>query len=66
MVIVCPQGKDLFMDLDYSSLRLVDPADGVTLNTQPIHSIRVWGVGRDNGRLVTRSRGVMSTLCVLG
>ncbi|XP_012936253.1 protein Fe65 homolog [Aplysia californica] len=43
-------GKDLMMELDHVSLRLVDPVDGVTLNSQPIHSIRVWGVGRDNGR----------------
>ncbi|BFZ14760.1 hypothetical protein BsWGS_17799 [Bradybaena similaris] len=59
-------GKDLFMDLDYSSLRLVDPADGVTLNTQPIHSIRVWGVGRDNGRdfaYVARDRGMRTHMC---
>ena len=44
------QGKDLIMELDHSSLRLVDAIDAVVLNSQPIHSIRVWGVGRDNGR----------------
>lgn len=38
------------MDIDSSSLRLLDPSDGTLLNSQPIHSIRVWGVGRDNGR----------------
>ncbi|XP_013411257.1 protein Fe65 homolog isoform X2 [Lingula anatina] len=43
-------GKDLFMDLDSISLRLVDPQDFTVLNSQSIHSIRVWGVGRDNGR----------------
>ncbi|XP_076446997.1 amyloid beta precursor protein binding family B member 2-like [Babylonia areolata] len=43
-------GKDLFMDIDCRSLRLIDPADTSLLNSQPIHSIRVWGVGRDNGR----------------
>lgn len=45
-----PQGKDLFMDLDEGSLKLVDPENLTVLNTQPIHTIRVWGVGRDNGR----------------
>lgn len=43
-------GKDLFMDLDEGSLKLVDPENLTVLNTQPIHTIRVWGVGRDNGR----------------
>ncbi|XP_055895579.1 amyloid beta precursor protein binding family B member 2-like isoform X2 [Biomphalaria glabrata] len=59
-------GKDLFMDLDHTSLRLVDPVDGVVLNSQPIHSIRVWGVGRDNGRdfaYVARDRGTRIHMC---
>lgn len=47
------------MDLDHTSLRLVDPVDGVTLNSQPIHSIRVWGVGRDNGRLVILGQSLL-------
>ncbi|KAK7601089.1 hypothetical protein V9T40_008530 [Parthenolecanium corni] len=42
-------GKDLFMDLDEGSLKLIDPENLTVLNTQPIHTIRVWGVGRDNG-----------------
>ena len=33
-------------------LNLVDPMDRSVLHSQPIASIRVWGVGRDNGRLV--------------
>lgn len=41
------------MDLDSDSLRLVDTQDFTTLNSQPIQSIRVWGVGRDNGRSVS-------------
>ncbi|CAL1541933.1 unnamed protein product [Lymnaea stagnalis] len=53
-------GKDLFMDLDHTSLRLVDPVDGVVLNSQLIHSIRVWGVGRDNGRSGLCLRGQRS------
>lgn len=40
------------MDLDEGSLKLIDPENLTILNTQPIHTIRVWGVGRDNGRLV--------------
>ena len=44
------QGKELFMDLDEQSLILIDPQDMTVLNLQPIQSIRVWGVGRDNGR----------------
>ena len=44
------QGKDLFMDLDEGSLKLMDPEKLTVLNSQPIHTIRVWGVGRDNGR----------------
>ncbi|KAJ8938632.1 hypothetical protein NQ318_015931 [Aromia moschata] len=43
-------GKDLFMDLDEGALKLFDPENLTVLNTQPIHTIRVWGVGRDNGR----------------
>jgi amyloid beta (A4) precursor protein-binding family B protein 2 (Fe65-like) len=44
------QGKELFMDLDEGALKLIDPENLTVLNTQPIHTIRVWGVGRDNGR----------------
>ena len=40
------------MDLDEQSLILIDPQDMTVLNLQPIQSIRVWGVGRDNGRYV--------------
>ncbi len=40
------------MDLDEGSLKLIDPENLTVLNTQPIHTIRVWGVGRDNGRYV--------------
>ena len=41
------------MDLDSQHLTLIDPQDLSVLNVQPIQSIRVWGVGRDNGRYVT-------------
>ncbi|CAL4071158.1 unnamed protein product, partial [Meganyctiphanes norvegica] len=59
-------GKDLFMDLDEGSLKLVDPENLTVLNTQPIHTIRVWGVGRDNGRdfaYVARDRVSRKHMC---
>ncbi|KFM63455.1 Amyloid beta A4 precursor protein-binding family B member 2, partial [Stegodyphus mimosarum] len=59
-------GKDLFMDLDDYSLRLMDTQDLTVLNTQPIHTIRVWGVGRDNGRdfaYVARDRITKKHMC---
>ncbi len=40
------------MDLDSQHLTLIDPQDLSVLNVQAIQSIRVWGVGRDNGRSV--------------
>lgn len=40
------------MDLDEGALKLIDPENLTILNTQPIHTIRVWGVGRDNGRYI--------------
>lgn len=43
------------MDLDEGSLKLIDTETFAILNSQPIHTIRVWGVGRDNGRLVGSS-----------
>ena len=49
-VLMFLQGKELFMDLDEGALKLIDPENLTVLNTQPIHTIRVWGVGRDNGR----------------
>ncbi|XP_056648212.1 protein Fe65 homolog isoform X2 [Diorhabda carinulata] len=59
-------GKDLFMDLDEGSLKLFDPENLTVLNTQPIHTIRVWGVGRDNGRdfaYVARDRTTRKHMC---
>ena len=43
-------GRDLLMELDEGNLKLVDPETRTVVNAQPIHTIRVWGVGRDNGR----------------
>lgn len=44
------QGKDMYLILENDTLSLVDPMDRTVLHSQPIASIRVWGVGRDNGR----------------
>ena len=40
----------MLMELDEGNLKLVDPETRAVVNAQPIHTIRVWGVGRDNGR----------------
>uniref|UniRef100_A0A8C4NHB5 Amyloid beta (A4) precursor protein-binding, family B, member 1 (Fe65) n=1 Tax=Eptatretus burgeri TaxID=7764 RepID=A0A8C4NHB5_EPTBU len=44
------EGKDMFLVLENDKLNLVDPLDQCVLHSQPIVGIRVWGVGRDNGR----------------
>ncbi|XP_037685594.1 amyloid-beta A4 precursor protein-binding family B member 2 isoform X11 [Choloepus didactylus] len=44
------EGKDMYLILENDLLSLVDPMDRTVLHSQPIVSIRVWGVGRDNGR----------------
>lgn len=44
------QGKDLLLQLEDETLKLVEPHSQALLHAQPIVSIRVWGVGRDNGR----------------
>ncbi|XP_067353027.1 amyloid beta precursor protein binding family B member 2 isoform X3 [Channa argus] len=44
------EGKDMYLVLEKNMLNLVDPMDRSVLHSQPIASIRVWGVGRDNGR----------------
>ncbi|XP_046892058.1 amyloid beta precursor protein binding family B member 1-like isoform X3 [Hypomesus transpacificus] len=44
------EGKDMLMVLENDTMNLIDPLGQTLLHSQPIHSIRVWGVGRDNGR----------------
>ncbi|XP_033111065.1 amyloid-beta A4 precursor protein-binding family B member 2-like isoform X2 [Anneissia japonica] len=44
------EGKDMNMVLEDEHLKLMDTADDQLLNQQHVCSIRVWGVGRDNGR----------------
>lgn len=51
-VCLLVQGKDMYLLLENNMLNLVDPMDRSVLHSQPIASIRVWGVGRDNGRFV--------------
>ncbi|KAM3932823.1 amyloid beta precursor protein binding family B member 1 isoform 2-T2 [Leptodactylus fuscus] len=43
-------GKDMLLVLDDDSLKLYDSCGQTLLHSQPIVSIRVWGVGRDDGR----------------
>uniref|UniRef100_A0AAY5L5X2 PID domain-containing protein n=1 Tax=Esox lucius TaxID=8010 RepID=A0AAY5L5X2_ESOLU len=46
------EGKDMLMVLENDTMNLIDPLGQTLLHSQPIASIRVWGVGRDNGRSV--------------
>lgn len=46
------QGKAMLLVLENEMLKLLDPEERVVLHTQPIVTIRVWGVGRDSGRYV--------------
>ncbi|KAJ8280157.1 hypothetical protein GJAV_G00051220 [Gymnothorax javanicus] len=44
------EGKDMLLVLENETLSLIDPLGQNLLHSQPIVNIRVWGVGRDNGR----------------
>nr|DBA32295.1 TPA: hypothetical protein GDO54_000097 [Pyxicephalus adspersus] len=44
------EGKEMLLVLDEDSLKLYDSTGETLLHSQPIVSIRVWGVGRDDGR----------------
>ncbi|XP_064419287.1 amyloid beta precursor protein binding family B member 2 isoform X2 [Latimeria chalumnae] len=60
------EGKDMYLILENDMLNLVDPMDRTVLHSQPIVSIRVWGVGRDNGRdfaYVARDRDTRILKC---
>lgn len=46
----------MLMVLENDTMNLIDPLGQNLLHAQPIGSIRVWGVGRDNGRSVSRSK----------
>lgn len=47
----------MLMVLENDTMNLIDPLGQNLLHTQPIGSIRVWGVGRDNGRSVYEDQG---------
>lgn len=47
---VADGGQELLLILNEGTLKLVDPHTNAIVNAQPIHTIRVWGVGRDDGR----------------
>ena len=58
-------GSELYLELDESNLR-VKTLKNLTLAEQPIHSIRVWGVGRDDPRdfaYVAREKSTRQFLC---
>ena len=60
------EGRDLVLELDEGSLKLINPESGDCLNSQPIHAIRVWGVGRDNGKdfaYVSRDKQSRKHMC---
>ena len=61
---MCAQGKDMLMVLENEHMNLIDPMSQTRLHTQPIVSIRVWGVGRDNGRSVWALSGSMEHFAV--
>ncbi|KAI4819714.1 hypothetical protein KUCAC02_004951 [Chaenocephalus aceratus] len=44
------EGRGMLLVLQDHMLTLVDPDDHSLLHSQPIISIRVWGVGRDHDR----------------
>uniref|UniRef100_A0A4W5RMF9 PID domain-containing protein n=2 Tax=Salmoninae TaxID=504568 RepID=A0A4W5RMF9_9TELE len=44
------EGKGMLLVLQDRDLTLVHPDDHSMLHSQPISSIRVWGVGRDHDR----------------
>ena len=46
----------MLMVLENDTMNLIDPLGQNLLHAQPIASIRVWGVGRDNGRSVSTGR----------
>lgn len=47
----------MLMVLENDTMNLIDPLGQTLLHAQPIGSIRVWGVGRDNGRSVSEHPG---------
>ncbi|VBB27992.1 unnamed protein product [Acanthocheilonema viteae] len=59
-------GRELIMELDDSDLTLIDPDTMSVVHTERMQHIRVWGVGRDNGRdfaYVARDRNSRRFMC---
>jgi len=59
-------GRELIMELDDNELRLIDPDTMSVVHAERIQQIRVWGVGRDNGRdfaYVARDKNSRRFLC---
>ncbi|CAJ0942615.1 unnamed protein product, partial [Mesorhabditis belari] len=59
-------GRELIMELDDQELSLIDPDSMQVIHSERIQQIRVWGVGRDNGRdfaYVARDRTSRRFLC---
>ncbi len=60
------EGSELYLELDDSHLRVKTKERSLTVAEQPIHSIRVWGVGRDDPRdfaYVAREKVTRQFLC---
>uniref|UniRef100_A0AC35FHA2 Uncharacterized protein n=1 Tax=Panagrolaimus sp. PS1159 TaxID=55785 RepID=A0AC35FHA2_9BILA len=60
------EGRELIMELDDNELLLIDPDTMSVVHSEKIQQIRVWGVGRDNGRdfaYVARDRNSRRFLC---
>lgn len=60
------EGRELVLELDEGSLKLLEPESGAVLNSQQIHAIRVWGVGRDNCKdfaYVSRDKQTRKHMC---
>ncbi|CAD6188554.1 unnamed protein product [Caenorhabditis auriculariae] len=59
-------GRELIMELDDNELSLIDPDTMTVIHSERIQQIRVWGVGRDNGRdfaYVARDRNSRRFMC---
>ncbi|ULU01603.1 hypothetical protein L5515_004574 [Caenorhabditis briggsae] len=59
-------GRELIMELDDNELALIDPDSMNVIHSERIQAIRVWGVGRDNGRdfaYVSRDRSTRRFMC---
>ncbi|VDM96449.1 unnamed protein product [Thelazia callipaeda] len=59
-------GRELIMELDDNDLKLIDPDTMTVVHSERMQHIRVWGVGRDNGRdfaYVARDRVSRRFMC---